>query len=197
MEKNYYQILEVDKNASDEIIDKAYKTLAKKYHPDLQNPETQKEYEEKMKLINEAYSILSDDFKRSTYNKQLEESTVPMQEYKKIIQQNNQLIKEIARLTNNTQTVNQIYNQQYNNNINRVVNQSYQGAYVQNLKNRRYKKTFKDYKKAIISVAITILVLLLISQIPFVKRFLIQLYQENVIIKAIVDVFINTFKSGF
>ena len=34
--KNYYEILEVDKNASEEVIEKAYKTLAKKYHPDLQ-----------------------------------------------------------------------------------------------------------------------------------------------------------------
>ena len=33
---NYYKILEVDKNASPEVIEKAYKTLVKKYHPDLQ-----------------------------------------------------------------------------------------------------------------------------------------------------------------
>lgn len=39
MEKNYYEILEVDKNASPEIIKKAYSTLAKKYHPDLQPEE--------------------------------------------------------------------------------------------------------------------------------------------------------------
>ena len=36
MEQNYYDILEVNKNASSEIIEKAYKTLVKKYHPDLQ-----------------------------------------------------------------------------------------------------------------------------------------------------------------
>ena len=35
--KNYYEILEVDRKASPEVIDKAYKTLAKKYHPDLQD----------------------------------------------------------------------------------------------------------------------------------------------------------------
>ena len=43
MEKNYYEILEVDKNASDEIIEKAYKTLVKMYHPDLQNGMLKKE----------------------------------------------------------------------------------------------------------------------------------------------------------
>ena len=36
LEENYYEILEVNKNASPEIIEKAYKTLVKKYHPDLQ-----------------------------------------------------------------------------------------------------------------------------------------------------------------
>lgn len=42
MNKNYYKILEVDSSASPEVIEKAYKTLAKKYHPDLQE-ESQKE----------------------------------------------------------------------------------------------------------------------------------------------------------
>ena len=41
MDKNYYKILEIDQDASEEIIEKAYKTLVKKYHPDLQD-ETQK-----------------------------------------------------------------------------------------------------------------------------------------------------------
>ena len=52
--KNYYETLEVDKKASPEVIEKAYKTLVKKYHPDLQNEENHVEYEEKMKEINEA-----------------------------------------------------------------------------------------------------------------------------------------------
>ena len=44
MEKNYYDILEVNKNASQEIIEKAYKTLVKKYHPDLQDNNLKNEY---------------------------------------------------------------------------------------------------------------------------------------------------------
>ena len=47
--KNYYEILEVDSKASPEVIEKAYKTLVKKYHPDLQNAINKNEYEEKMK----------------------------------------------------------------------------------------------------------------------------------------------------
>ena len=51
MEKNYYDILEVNKNASQEIIEKAYKTLVKKYHPDLQDNNLKNEYEEKNNIL--------------------------------------------------------------------------------------------------------------------------------------------------
>ena len=68
MEENYYEILEVNKNASPEIIEKAYKTLVKKYHPDLQEDNLKNIYEEKIKKINEAYDILSNSEKRKNYD---------------------------------------------------------------------------------------------------------------------------------
>ena len=77
--KNYYEILEVEKNASQEVIEKAYKTLAKKYHPDLQQGDKKYEYAEKLKMINQAYDVLSDSFKREEYNKELQyEFTQPV-----------------------------------------------------------------------------------------------------------------------
>ena len=67
--KNYYEILQVSHNASKEVIEKAYKVLAKKYHPDLQTSYTAKNYaEQKMREINEAYDVLSDDFLREQYD---------------------------------------------------------------------------------------------------------------------------------
>ena len=71
--KNYYEILQVNENASQEIIEKAYKVLAKKYHPDLQNDMKKKELsEDKLKQINEAYDILSDSFLRGQYDTELQ-----------------------------------------------------------------------------------------------------------------------------
>ncbi|RMG76946.1 MAG: J domain-containing protein [Bacteroidetes bacterium] len=64
--KDYYKILGVDKNATKDEIKKAYKKLAKKYHPD-RNPGN-KEAETKFKEINEAYEVLSDDEKRQKYD---------------------------------------------------------------------------------------------------------------------------------
>ena len=68
MNKKYYDILQVNRNASPEIIEKAYKTLAKKYHPDLQAEENKKQAEEILKEINEAYEILSVPEKKEKYD---------------------------------------------------------------------------------------------------------------------------------
>ena len=70
--KNYYDILEVNRLASKEVIDKAYKALVIKYHPDKQEGKARIYCETKMKEINEAYEVLSNDFLREQYNAELE-----------------------------------------------------------------------------------------------------------------------------
>jgi len=67
MEEDYYKILEIDKNADDDDINKAYKRLSKIYHPD-KNPNNKTDSEEKFKKINEAKNILLDKEKRKLYD---------------------------------------------------------------------------------------------------------------------------------
>ena len=102
MNKNYYDILQINQNASPEIIEKAYKTLAKKYHPDLQEESNKKEAEEILKEINEAYEILSNPEKKALYDQNLRNETISQEDYDKIYAQNEELKKKLSNLNNNT-----------------------------------------------------------------------------------------------
>lgn len=216
MKENYYDILEINKNASPEIVEKAYKTLVKKYHPDLQENDLKIKYEEKIKKINEAYEILSDTEKRKNYDLNLKATEISENDYNNLINENINLKNEINYLKNNFNKINShnIQNNNYsnqnnnynsNNNtnnineqINNAVNKAYHDAYIRDLKNRgykiKYKKTFKDFLALIITIFIIIFISIILWHIPFTKNYLINLYNENPAFKFIIDLFLNIFK---
>lgn len=134
--KTLYEILEVSETASKEIIEKAYKTLAKRYHPDLQPAEKKKEAEHKMKIINEAYETLEDETKRSEYDRKLAEE----REAKK---------QEELRKHENANRAN---TQSSDSNQNSSQTQAYytQSPYGQqpNMTQEEYAKMQKQYQKA-------------------------------------------------
>lgn len=210
MEKNYYEILEVDKNASKEIIDKAYKTLAKRYHPDLQTQEGKEQKEEMMKKVNEAYDVLSDENKRTAYNQQLASQNVSMDEYQKILLENELLKQQLETARQNIQN-NQVYQQNTYSNEQRnttpnvgqqtnfTANQPYQNPYVQTRKQYRTRRrlTFKQLIKIIGVIVGVILLCALIYQIPPVKEYFNNMYEENIFFKALVNIFKDTFFTKF
>jgi DnaJ-class molecular chaperone len=63
--KDYYQILEINRDADKDTIKKAYRQLALKYHPDVNDAP---DAEEKFKELTEAYAVLSDDTKKAQYD---------------------------------------------------------------------------------------------------------------------------------
>ena len=234
MNKNYYDILQINQNASPEIIEKAYKTLAKKYHPDLQEENNKKEAEEILKEINEAYEILSNSDKKALYDQNLKNETISQEDYDKIYHQNEALKEELNNLKNNTSNTttssninlnsfNTNYNKksqlnqedidrikkeeqeleykkrqlQYQEQIEQARQKAYYDAYIQDLKNHgyriKYKKSFKDYLKGIISIIIVIIILILLWHVPFIQNFFINLYENNKSIHYAIDFFINLF----
>jgi len=74
--KDYYRILDVNKDASAQDIKKAFRRLALRYHPD-RNPENTEEAGEKFKEINEAYEVLGDEQKRWQYDRLASLSSYP------------------------------------------------------------------------------------------------------------------------
>ena len=193
--KNYYEILEVDKNASEEVIEKAYKTLAKKYHPDLQNNNNQN----KMQQINEAYEILSNDFKRREYDEKIKRQSVSIEEYNRIIQENNRLKKDLKRVVNQ---------REMSQNQGRLEEMSIMQRYYEQIKKatkqpqmryerKKTKISLEKIKKIVIYIAILIGIGLVLAIVPFTRKFFINLYNNNVIIKLLVDTIVETFSRGF
>lgn len=87
--KNYYELLEVDRNASTAIIKAVYKIHIKKKHPDLFQGEEKLIAEEELKKLNEAYEILSDKEKRIEYDKTLkEQDEIDKKIFEEILQEN-------------------------------------------------------------------------------------------------------------
>ena len=198
MEQNYYDILEINKNASPEIIEKAYKTLVKKYHPDLQKDSNKNKYEEKIKKINEAYDILSDSEKRKNYDFNLKNTEISINDYNILYQENINLknnlniLKEKLNYLNNNQNNyeknNFYYNNMKNNNI-RNNNDNLKSNIIFN-----FKKRIKDLIALLITIIIFIFIFFILWHIPFTKNYLINLYNENSALKYIINLFINIFK---
>lgn len=122
--KNYYEILEVNKKASQETISKVYKFLAKKYHPDA-NPDNKQEAEEKFKEISEAYEILSNEEKRKEYDEELHDyeastspQTVSAEDFLKLSNYCKELenaLKQYSSAGNTNSSNSNEYNNYYNN----------------------------------------------------------------------------------
>lgn len=211
-----YEILEVSENASNEVIEKAYKTLAKKYHPDLQiTAEEKKNADIKMKEINEAYATLKDENKRSQYDSKLrierEKEEVAHSNATSHIQTTN-----IKHQANTSHPKNVTYRtasewqqilanlspkerEKLKKKITREAKEEYtrvaEDYYRQKGYVVRHKTTPKEYLNRFIAVMIIIVSVLILWIIPFTRRWLISFYENNIVLKLFVDIIIQIVKT--
>ena len=185
--KNYYEILEVDKKASKEVIEKAYKALAIKYHPDLKEGAEKKECEARMIEINEAYNVLCDESRRAEYDNKFrleQENSYGNSEFLRA--ENNRLKQELARMkgvnpseiTNQTESNVTITEEDYNRILHEKINEArqkaYHDAYVDDMQRRGYHvvyhETPKQKAKKILFVVVYIIVVALVLRIPPIRN---------------------------
>ena len=198
----YYEILEVSRMASKEVITKAYKVVVRKYHPDLgQDKGKKEEAKEKMVRINEAYETLSDDEKRKKYD-----DTIAILEEKERIAKEKERQQSKPQNINNNRNINvnkntvdvntNINNIDNRNNLNNdtklqeemqraeeeiqmhkqnIVNKMYED-YYNTLRRMGYKvvtvRPLKERIKVYVIAGIVILLLILIYNIPFIRGFI-------------------------
>lgn len=228
--KNYFEILEVDVYASDEIINRAFKLLAKRYHPDTQEDDKKQWAEEQFKLLNEAYEVLSDKSKREEYTNKLE--------FDKNDTLNSLLIKnadleiqvedlqrQLADLKNfysSNHSDSSSYSSSNSTTSNHYdkVNNSYEKNFSQNMYNNQnfynnsntpnHTNTYQTYTKEpvyyesyyhpiknklknllafFITLGVIIFIAIVIWNIPYTRNILEKIYQENSVIRMIINFF--------
>lgn len=134
--KTYYDILEVSRYATDEVINRAHKVLVKRYHPDVQkDSESRKKAAEEMVKVNEAYEVLSDKDKKAKYDKKLE-----LEEQRKNMQ--NSSNRYSTYNTNNRSS------KKNNSNINRNAGQNVNQSMV-NIQNNQAEEEIERQRRLI------------------------------------------------
>ena len=196
--KDYYEILEVNEKASSEIIEKAYKTLVKKYHPDLYSTVEKKEAETKLKDINEAYQILSDSFLRSQYDLELQKEKNRVQNKEK---ETKKKIENSQNIENNQEKMNRFRNKKSNSEQTYVRNKNNVGTIfgiidlVQEMwKNKpqgieKKKMNQKDWLAIGLTIIAVLVIGILLWFIPFTNGWMRQLLFENPIFDLIGGLF--------
>ena len=172
--KNYYEILEVNPKASEDIIKKVYKIKVKQNHPDLFQGEEKKKAEEKTKEITEAYDILPNKEKRQNYDLELKNNENEEKDkyikYESIIsslKSENEYLKNVIISKNNI--INKFLGNEsdpYKPSSNTYYKQNDKTEHKSNIQSNNSPNYFYsilyDLKQSILKLAIFIIILLLL-----------------------------------
>ena len=193
--KNYYKILQIDKDASPEIIKVAYKLLVKKNHPDLKEGKEKIDAEEKIKQINEAYDILSNSTKKAEYDQTLANEAISQEQYNNLINENMHLKKELNyfhNLYNRNNYYKQKYTNMYDSNYTYQNNPDSSSSEIKdNSKFFQFKNIFDNFSeniKTLIALIITFLIIFIIIKIPFLNNFLLNIFGSGSLLVIIIVV---------
>ena len=172
--KNYYEILEVNVNASQEVIEKAYRVLAKKYHPDAWPSNQSYWAEDRFKEVTEAYQTLSNPTLRMEYNIKIgiNNNDDIKHNYDNLYAENEKLKQEVnsMKIKNKSKE----YTDKKNQNFDNITPQTYFKRYSSTIKelissevNKSQEERSKDLKALIITIVIVAILIFVFWKVPF------------------------------
>ena len=168
--ENYYEILEVSKNASSDVISKVFKYHIKKNHPDLFSGDEKIKSETKVQKLNEAYEVLSNPEKRKIYDETLKEyeKSKKIEETKKLNVLQEQNIYLNRKLKNYNRFIHEYFYEKASDVFNIIDNYDNNG-YLKNKNNAQnsFKNTLLRYYSIVMIYFIMIFLFLLAISIFF------------------------------
>lgn len=183
--KSYYDILEVSENASQEVIEKAYKALVKKYHPDIQPRDKIFWAESKIKEITEAYTVLSNPSSRSSYNLKIGVGSDVLKQYNSLYSENQKLKQEVDSLKNQEEDSNLFKNRKKNKKhsekgvASSILKEINPKQYLKSIGTLLYNETkkpkqerSKDLLALILTIIIVTIIIIVFCKIPVLRNFL-------------------------
>jgi len=173
--KNYYEILEVNTNASPEVIEKAYRVLAKKYHPDSYSGVQSYWAEDRFKEITQAYQTLSNDFLRREYDIKIGINTTYEDKYNNLYNEHEKLKQEVNSMKIKNSSNEYINNTEQSNLKN--THQSYIKRYglaiksiIQDEAQKPQEERSRDFKALILTIIIISILIVLFWKVPFLHN---------------------------
>lgn len=172
--KNYYEILEVSENASYEIIEKAYRTLAKKYHPDINSSNNINWSEDRFKELTEAYRVLSNPALRTQYDEEMGLVSKNFDIYNNLYSEKERLEKEVQNLKMEKESQNYINKKEkeHSNPLNPKKYFQIIGTALYNETKKSKEERSKDIFALILTIVIVAIIVFVFWKVPVLNNFL-------------------------
>lgn len=172
--KNYYEILEVSENASYEIIEKAYRTLAKKYHPDINSSNNINWSEDRFKELTEAYRVLANPTLRTQYDEEMGLNSKNFDVYNNLYSEKERLEREVQNLKMEKESQNYVNKKrkEHSNSLNPKKYFQIIGTALYNETKKSKEERSKDIFALILTIVIVAIIVFVFWKVPVLNNFL-------------------------
>ena len=172
--RDYYEVLGVEKTATDDELKKAYRKLAKKYHPDMNSGSNSYLSEDKFKELTEAYRILSNKALRAQYDEEIGLGSNNFNVYNNLYSEQERLKKEVQSLKMEKESQKYVNKKQKEreNSLNPKKYFQIIGTALYNETKKSKEERSKDIFALVLTIIIVAIIVFVFWKVPVLKKFL-------------------------